>query len=311
MKKKCFMAMMGIVVMMALVVVLAVESKTSADACSWFKKVDVNLYLGNDNADGFNTEVVRTKLTAKKLIKALQKKGAVAKGVKVRAFVDNDQELVLNLSQAFADDVSSAGTSGEYIKVGSVVNTFLDAYDAETILITVEGKAWESGHVVYDAPMPMFSVSNEQPQEPEVEPQEPSVEPEQPEEEPQEPEQQGVSAKIYVGNDNADGFNVKEVQIEEVTPENLIKALQAEGAVAQGVKVNSFRQIDTNLILDLSEEFKNDVCNSGTAGEYIKIGCIVNTFLDAYNYSEILITVNGDPWETGHNMYDFAFTKFN
>ena len=151
--------MMGIVVMMAMVVVMSIGSKTSADACSWFKKkVQVNLYTGNSNADGFNVKVVKTKLTAKKIIKALQKEGAVANGVKVRAFIDNDTHLILNLSQAFADDVASAGTSGEYIKVGSVVNTFLDAFDADTILITVEGQSWESGHAIYDEPLSAFPI---------------------------------------------------------------------------------------------------------------------------------------------------------
>jgi hypothetical protein len=128
--------------------------------------------------------------------------------------------------------------------------------------------------------------------------------------EPEEPANPVVDVNVYVGNENADGFNVKTAQMDEINAENLIKALQAEGAVAEGVKVNSFRDIGTNLILDLSREFADDVCSSGSAGEYIKVGCVVNTFLDAYGSSEILITVNNEPWESGHAIYDNTLTKY-
>ena len=306
MRKKGFMAMVGIVVMMVMVAVLAVGSQTKANACSFFKKENVNIYTGNENADGFNVSVVKTKVTPKKLIKALKKQGAVANGVKVRTFTDNDTSLVLNLSQAFADDVSSSGTAGEFIKVGCVVNTFLDAYDASEILIKVEGATLETGHAIYDEPLSMMKgMEAETPDE------EPEVEPEQPEvEEEIEVEDKSVDINIYVGNENADGFEVKIVQIEELTAENVMAALIKEGAIAEGVTVNSFRDIGANLVLDLSSEFLADVSSSGTAGEYIKIGCVVNTFLEAFNSPEILITVNGDPWETGHAMYDNTLTKF-
>ena len=60
------------------------------------------------------------------------------------------------ITKEFAKDVCSSGTAGEYIKVGCVVNTFLDAFEVDTLTITVEGKAWESGHVVYDEPLSRF-----------------------------------------------------------------------------------------------------------------------------------------------------------
>jgi hypothetical protein len=40
--------------------------------------------------------------------------------------------------------------------LGSLVNTYLSAYQAETVLITVEGQILESGHVIYDFPMGYF-----------------------------------------------------------------------------------------------------------------------------------------------------------
>jgi len=246
-------------------------------------EVHVNIYSGNDNADGFvvNSAVVN-ELTAENLIEKLKNIGSVANNVQVLGFEDNGSSLVLNLSQAFADDVSSTGTAGEYIKVGCVVNTFVEAFEAEQITILVNGAAWESGHSVYDAPLSKF-----------------------------EEESTDVEVNIYTGNNNADGFIVNPMFVSEVTPENLIQELQIVGAVATGVQVRGFRDMGTHLILDLSSEFASDVSSSGSAGEYIKVGCVVNTFLDAYNKSEIMITVEDQPWESGHAIYDNTLTRFN
>ena len=47
-------------------------------------------------------------------------------------------------------------TSGEYVILGSVVNTFLTAYDADAIIITVDGEVLETGHSVYDQPLTLY-----------------------------------------------------------------------------------------------------------------------------------------------------------
>ena len=49
------------------------------------------------------------------------------------------------------------GTAGERMMVGSVVNTFLTAFDkVDKVSILVSGQIFESGHVVYDEPMEFF-----------------------------------------------------------------------------------------------------------------------------------------------------------
>ena len=88
-------------------------------------------------------------------------------------------------------------------------------------------------------------------------------------------------------------------------------ALKANCAVANGVVVNSFKQDGGVVALDLNSAFANDVCSCGTAGEYIKIGSVVNTFLDAFNAQKVQITVDGQVFETGHAIYDEPMGRFN
>lgn len=64
------------------------------------------------------------------------------------------ERLILDFDRAFSDQVNAAGLTGENIIIGSVVNSFLDAYpQCRSVTITVEGRSWESGHVVYDGPL--------------------------------------------------------------------------------------------------------------------------------------------------------------
>ena len=119
--------------------------------------VEITLYYGNANADGFDTETVTLQeLTPENIIAALAEKSVVPKETEVLSFSDGGEQLTLDLSAEFEQFVSNYGTAGEYVSVGGVVNTFLEAYDAEYLTILVEGNAWSSGHADYEAPLGRF-----------------------------------------------------------------------------------------------------------------------------------------------------------
>lgn len=119
-----------------------------------------------------------------------------------------------------------------------------------------------------------------------------------------------VSVTIYYGNARADGLEQKEVEISALTPENLIGQLSAMNVVSIDTKVNSFTQEGTMLKLDLSKGFESYLNMMGTGGEYIVMGGVVNTFLDAYDAESIVITVDGNVLETGHASYVSPLTFF-
>lgn len=117
----------------------------------------ITLYAPNEDATGFiyaSWEVpeVNAETICGALIEAGVLKGDVAFN---RLLLENGQ-LNLDVNAAFLTQLMSYGTAGEYMMVGSVVNTLLSAYSAETVMITVEGEIMESGHVVYDFPMAFY-----------------------------------------------------------------------------------------------------------------------------------------------------------
>ena len=153
--------MMGIVVMMAMVAVFAIKSKVNADACAFFKKVNVNLYLGNENADGFIEEVIEVnEVNPVSILWELKQRNPVLENVEINHCSFDDGFLTIDFNRAFADVVCSMGTSGELMIVGSVVNTYLSALHTDSMYFTVEGEILESGHTVYDFVMSYFSLEN-------------------------------------------------------------------------------------------------------------------------------------------------------
>ena len=118
----------------------------------------ITIYHGNANADGFETtefevEEMNTEVLMAKLIEA----GVLNEDVVLGSMKFQDGGIVLNFNEAFGDQLNTMGTAGERMMVGSVVNTFLTAFNkVDKVSILVSGQIFESGHVVYDEPMGFF-----------------------------------------------------------------------------------------------------------------------------------------------------------
>lgn len=112
------------------------------------------LYTPNDNADGFlATEVEGDKITPMNM---LIEAGVLSEAILLNYVKWEADLLTADFNASFRDLLLSQGTAGEKMLMGSVVNTFLSAYQTESMMITVEGQILESGHVIYDFPMEYF-----------------------------------------------------------------------------------------------------------------------------------------------------------
>ena len=92
-------------------------------------------------------------LSAENLIAQLKKKGMLSEDVQVNSFEetedDGEKALKLDLNQVYLKQLQSMGSTGEYMIMGSVCNTFLDAYGCNKIQITTDGQEIVTGHAEY------------------------------------------------------------------------------------------------------------------------------------------------------------------
>lgn len=125
------------------------------------KSAEIAIYASNDDATAFVSESVKIdELTPENIVNALIQKEVLSSDIQVlsceKQSVDGKESLLVDFNQAFGTYMCGMGTTGEYYTIGSVVNTFLDAYDCEQVKITVEGNVLESGHTDYPGYMNRF-----------------------------------------------------------------------------------------------------------------------------------------------------------
>ena len=123
----------------------------------------VTIYSPNEMADGFITEEVEaSEVTESWVVEQLIAKGVIPGNVQALSCTETQEggikSLKLDLNQAFADFLQSLGSTGESMVVGSVCNTFLDAYDCSQVQITVEGNVLATGHAEYPGYMKKFNL---------------------------------------------------------------------------------------------------------------------------------------------------------
>lgn len=116
-----------------------------------------------------------------------------------------------------------------------------------------------------------------------------------------------VVVRVYRSDDTAESFLAFGMQLAgtELTADALSTVL-TEPAAFNSVSVDE----NGHIRADVNDAFAAQVRSTGTAGEYYLVGGLVNLLLDAFDGTDVTLTVNGEPLESGHAVYDFALTRY-
>ena len=123
--------------------------------------------------------------------------------------------------------------------------------------------------------------------------------------------------QLYYADAQCDFLQTRTVELNELTPETLLRVLQANGMLDKDVKMQNWLATDrddpyrdTVLTLDLSKAFQ-DQLSANAATEHTILASLVNTFLDAYRATEITLTADGKPLEAKTVQTSEPFTYMN
>ena len=81
----------------------------------------------------------------------------------------------------------------------------------------------------------------------------------------------------------------------------IAEQLIAHDALPKGSQVLAISKDGDALSLDMNEAFLAGLRESGSTGELMYMGSLVNTFLDNFNCTTVRVTVNGQSFSTGHS----------
>lgn len=126
-----------------------------------------------------------------------------------------------------------------------------------------------------------------------------------------------TSCRLYFPNDAADDLHADTAQIPDAEPavttayaQAITEQLIAHNALPKGSQVLAISKDGDALSLDLNEAFLAGLRESGSTGELMYMGSLVNTFLDNFNCTTVRVTVEGKPFSTGHSEYDKPLQAF-
>ena len=117
-----------------------------------------------------------------------------------------------------------------------------------------------------------------------------------------------TSCKLYFPNDAADDLHADTAQIPDAEP--AVTTAYAQAITEQLIAHNALPKDGDALSLDLNEAFLAGLRESGSTGELMYMGSLVNTFLDNFNCTTVRVTVEGKPFSTGHSEYDKPLQAF-
>ncbi len=121
----------------------------------------------------------------------------------------------------------------------------------------------------------------------------------------------GDSAVVYVPDEQGETLTPVGTDVADDSDQALVDALIAAGSLPEGAAVQSSSTADGVLTLDMNAVYGDAVRSSGTTGESLLIYSLVNTFVQARGVNSVLITVDGAPLESGHEIYDYPLEATN
>ncbi len=128
---------------------MAEETRAAAETV--IKGYPITLYAPNEDVTGFlqiHAEVPEVDVS--EIFSALTEAGVLKEGAQANSLALQGSKLLLDVNDEFVAQINSYGTSGEYYMLGSVVNTLLTAFRADTLFLTANGEILETGHSIYD-----------------------------------------------------------------------------------------------------------------------------------------------------------------
>jgi len=122
---------------------------------------------------------------------------------------------------------------------------------------------------------------------------------------PQEPDPQYQDIVLYLPDDNAMGF-VTVASTTDGTAAHIVSLLVGHGALPAGCASIAFSfEGDDGCVINMNAAFGRAIGSTGTSGERMLFGSLVNTLLSFHRLDEITVLVEGEPPETGHEIYDY------
>lgn len=112
-------------------------------------QITIVVYQSNVEGDSLIATggVIIESITPENVLQILIDMGELSSDVRLLSFNQSGGLIELDLSTEFNGFMAAQGSWGEFVALGSLVNTFLSAFNGDSILITVGGEVLATPHI--------------------------------------------------------------------------------------------------------------------------------------------------------------------
>ena len=118
-----------------------------------------------------------------------------------------------------------------------------------------------------------------------------------------------VSVVVYVPDEQSEVLTPVGAEAADDSDQALVDALVSVGGLPEDCEALGSETVKeggaTTLKLDMNAVYGNAVRSSGTAGETMLVYALVNSFIQARGVDNVLLTVEGEALQSGHEVYDY------
>lgn len=119
---------------------------------------------------------------------------------------------------------------------------------------------------------------------------------------------------IYYPDQTQSNLLTKKVQIHELSGEKICNELIRAGVMDKSVKIQKCKPMKEDdkvyLNLDFNDDFQKQLHRCSSAEEQLLVGAVVNSYMSAYPYSVVRITVNGNLIQSQFAEVDGFWRKY-
>lgn len=264
------------------------------------EKTDGTLYfyVANSNADGFDVveEKVDNLLDLKTIVeKEVSLSSSVPKDTVINSVTVDNKVAYVDVNKIFSEDADTNSSAASILKIYSIVNVlyYNEVLAIDKVKFLIDGEETETISIMDNEGFIGFGLVDSS----SLSSEENKFIPEN--------EEDAINEKtdgtiyFFIGNDNADGFDIVEKNVGTTDLKEVLDLAVSEFSIPtipEGTVINSAYVEDRIAYIDLNDFFASDSQTGSSAASYSKIYSVVNLAIynKVFQADKVILSIDGN-----------------
>ena len=114
------------------------------------EKISLVLYAGNSSGSFVVSQMLVEEVNENVIVDFLSSMSVLNEDVKANSIIHEGETLIIDFNEALKNQLMASDAETEALITTSIVNSFIDAYDAKEVYITINGEKFKTNNYNYE-----------------------------------------------------------------------------------------------------------------------------------------------------------------